>query len=1103
MKNGNPFHDIPRGYINPAPRDSAPRWIDDPYDGYSEGEDPRLLPGLTVNEYFKVQDITLPSIHKFARARAKDFTSRHIGADEDPDDLLIVTLYIHRDRRPRKANVAYAMTLTDAMIRNWQQTGNGEYFASLGHLAPHRPEGYELDVVDETLPLYECIAYEAIYRKTSPQRYDRSTQLDVPAADYKGFVWSENLGARYTQALATFWERHRDGYNFLIKGSLVKAACIQYDEGTLALADKSLVLRSIGVDPEQAWETMTFRQFADGPLSDEVTFHELVLHRYTATDIMIIKDQATGRVVLYIPGNSSPLYGFDSQDSMADWIAAICKDPRKRSVLESHFSIYDDSDGWTFSGVRTTLAGLAAYPAMLDFGTGFWVPRYIVKLGPAIAPWPFSHFRDNLEARLKSDAYYGIGTRSEYWKEAAAKYVTNAMIVTGAIALVAPEVVPLVIAMAGALTAIGTDQAINGRDQSTRETGLGRVEFGILNALPVIAEGVDAAIDTVRGVEASNGGAVDELGHAITVRNKAVRDAFEGDADALDAHHEMTKVPVEQGHSTEQRLDSVVEKGGLRGIERIKDRAPRAIDVLEKAYGVEPPGLRSLSTPLRAKLKRLEFTEDLQGGTWISDGSRKIYQVVDEVTGETRDYIRLHAKVYRVQWSEPALRYQIVSPSADGVTGPYIREISLQRWDIDVQSGLRGGEAPSVLKPPTESTEAKVLLTRAQPPIHIDLPMNQIYGNVPHGPDGVVHRFVAQTYPNGEVVYFDADIGSWRTGPVENDLIWWINRENWGRGNLEAFKKFKPAYSRETEVFTFPRIPGLPKNPEAIDKMVHHIWMGDRLPGTPLLDNIKRNMGASPELKFTLHVDIDDADAVAKLEQVFADYPNMRISSLPDEDFYNGFRDREKNSGFDYFRNGPNKNLAAASDILRYRLLHEYGGIYMDCDDRILGSFDSQLLPAGPHDVLTGGVLDAETLGYKGPGNSHFASHAGNPVLLEMGREIDYRLANEKAFLAQPRPFAGGATDEAEAQIAREKMNHYMKKISELTGPKLFSDVLQKMRPDYYPLLNDSFVQLNPDVVSRLYLERVDEARNFYAPFRSRMRILAGTDNSWLRPAIP
>jgi hypothetical protein len=53
-----------------------------------------------------------------------------------------------------------------------------------------------------------------------------------------------------------------------------------------------------------------------------------------------------------------------------------------------------------------------------------------------------------------------------------------------------------------------------------------------------------------------------------------------------------------------------------------------------------------------------------------------------------------------------------------------------------------------------------------------------------------------------------------------------------------------------------------------------------------------------------------------------------------------------------------NRNYAAASDILRYRLIDEYGGIYLDCDDTIDVSFAGAPLKAGPNDVLLGRRLE-------------------------------------------------------------------------------------------------------------------------------------------------
>jgi hypothetical protein len=358
-------------------------------------------------------------------------------------------------------------------------------------------------------------------------------------------------------------------------------------------------------------------------------------------------------------------------------------------------------------------------------------------------------------------------------------------------------------------------------------------------------------------------------------------------------------------------------------------------------------------------------------------------------------------------------------------------------------------------------------------------------------------RFYANNVPEGTKVIYNAEVACWESG---NDTFLWLdNKGRWRIGTERAYLKVRDNLRPgvRTVFYTFRRLPGVPANAEPIEQVVHQVWLGRRLPGESLIENIKSNMRISPDLKFMMHVDIDDTAALdgrspqAQLQNAFADFPNMTISRLQDEPFFEGFMgDPHTPTAFSHFRRGEFENFAAASDILRYRLIREYGGIYMDCDDVIGRSFSGAELLAGPHDVLVGSTLESPTLSFKGPGNSHFASRPGNPVLREMEQEIHTRFARQCAALEA----LASSRHRSSAAMAA-----YMTQISEVTGPQLFLDVLKEIRPDYADMLDDGF-KVDTNVYSSEYYERLNRVKAFYRPFASRFRIFPGAENSWKAP---
>lgn len=347
-------------------------------------------PEILLQDFIAAQNVRYESPREYAHAQAREFVLQFLQEDIDPDELLITTLYINRyDPEPGRAQVAFSMTLTEAFMRNWQQNGNGQFFNHLGHLRAYREGGYPARIVSGPMNLGPCMAYEGIYRKSSPQRFDRSTHLSVDAADFKRYVWNADLQSHYQQSLTSFWKDYGADYNLLIKAALLKSAFVQHDEGSLSADDKGLVLRALGLDPGQSWDSLTFRAFADAPLPHDVTLRELVLYRYVATDIIVLRDEQTDRLLMYIPGNSSPLHGFEDLSALRNWIALQCKGPHRRKALEGHFKVEDDADGFWLTGLHKTLAGLAAYPHKLDVKTGHWDPARIIHLGNALSPWRF------------------------------------------------------------------------------------------------------------------------------------------------------------------------------------------------------------------------------------------------------------------------------------------------------------------------------------------------------------------------------------------------------------------------------------------------------------------------------------------------------------------------------------------------------------------------------------------------------------------------------------------------------------------------------------------------------------------------------------------
>lgn len=244
-----------------------------------------------------------------------------------------------------------------------------------------------------------------------------------------------------------------------------------------------------------------------------------------------------------------------------------------------------------------------------------------------------------------------------------------------------------------------------------------------------------------------------------------------------------------------------------------------------------------------------------------------------------------------------------------------------------------------------------------------------------------------------------------------------------------------------------------------------------------------------------IHVDFDNTISLIHAQRRLAQ-TGIEIKTLKDEAVFKALKKGRDAEQYNIFRLRQRcRNYAAASDILRYHLLNEYGGIYMDVDDAIQTSVVNTPLLASDTDLLINGPLQkSEALAIeRGEINtSTLASHPHNPVLKGIIKESSSRFKKNKAFFEQPRP----------SRQDNEVFSNYMKKISEIGGPRLFNDILKK------DIHTQSLYELNiflSEHEKNLLLNeqtktQLNQVRSHYMPFSEKWgnwKVKIGSDNSW------
>ncbi|VVN98697.1 dermonecrotic toxin domain-containing protein [Pseudomonas fluorescens] len=453
------------------------------------------------------------------------------GQDIDPQTTLLVTLDYDYKGHPAQAGVhqgqvANAQSLLQALLFNHQTVGEGRFGETAFGLYTPPDIGPAVRIVEKVDEFADQGSgnhqtYEGIYRQTVPQSYGPKTQLALRPADFKQWVWELELQDLYSAYLDRAWPSDEVllapapyALRTSIKAAFVMSAWLQRQERRLTQKGLELALQAAGLPPDQPWDTLTISQLqAPTPVPGAVTARRLKLYRYTASDIWVLRSQSSARVVMYIPGNSSPLHEFTDAAQLRQWVLAQARTGETKQALAAHFAAEDRIDGSFHAGVLTALEGMAMYPkehrlskeAGFFNNDGYWDPAEYIGFDDADADTdPFAQLVLTMKQAalasvktIRDDAQVNRDNLSAV-VEPTVQWINR----FGPLALFVPGGEGL-LALAGLIDAgYGLDQAITAETASQRAEGVTRTVFGLLNALPIagvaaLAEGDGVDLDAL------------------------------------------------------------------------------------------------------------------------------------------------------------------------------------------------------------------------------------------------------------------------------------------------------------------------------------------------------------------------------------------------------------------------------------------------------------------------------------------------------------------------------------------------------------------------------------------------------------------------------
>jgi len=445
------------------------------------------------------------------------------GADIDPQTALLVTLDYDYKGHPaqdgiHQGQVASSQSLLQALLCNYQTVGDGRFAESAFGLYTSPDLGPSIRIVQHVDEFANHGSgnhqtYEGIYRQTTPQTYRPSTQITLKPADFKKWVWELDLQGLYNAYLNQAWPSDEVlvapqpyALRTSVKAVFVMSAWLQRQEQCLSEEGLKFAMQVAGLPLDQEWETLTLESLqAPTRMPPTVTASRLKLYRYSSTDIWIFRVAASPRVLMYIPGNSSPLHDFADVWQLHQWVVKQSNASATKQALAAHFVEDDRQDGTFHAGVLTALDGMAIYPkehwltnnAGFFNNDGYWDPaEYIGFDNQDPATDPFAQLVLNMKQAawesvksIRDDAQVNRDNLSSV-VEPLVQWINQ----FGPLALFVPGGEG-VLALAGLIDAgYGLDQAVNGETSSQRKEGVTRTVFGLLNALPLAGAGADVSV---------------------------------------------------------------------------------------------------------------------------------------------------------------------------------------------------------------------------------------------------------------------------------------------------------------------------------------------------------------------------------------------------------------------------------------------------------------------------------------------------------------------------------------------------------------------------------------------------------------------------------
>ncbi len=302
-----------------------------------------------------------------------------------------------------------------------------------------------------------------LYTSSDSALFDENNEVvGLEASQLLSIAREVDVQGDYLRALDQFWASHEADVLTTLRGGYLYGCAQQHADGSLSARGAQLALGVFGnMTAAQSQDPAYVPAPRNGTRTGWLQIHGI------ASTVLHIGDTQGPEVLLYFPNDRHRFHEFASDADMMGWIERAAATDIGRRWLETAFDLADLQDGWISNGVHTALGNGAQ--AMFKHGSA------VVPITGDASQALVSRMRQ----RARRDAQTVMTSPWEAFRRTWMPRLERCQEAMGLVALLLPEVLPVVALLSAAELAGGVQQAIQGDSPEQRSAGAGAALGGV------------------------------------------------------------------------------------------------------------------------------------------------------------------------------------------------------------------------------------------------------------------------------------------------------------------------------------------------------------------------------------------------------------------------------------------------------------------------------------------------------------------------------------------------------------------------------------------------------------------------------------------------